>query len=66
MSVPNSKTVEIDNFKHYNEWVKTHKPIEKCSKFPQSSIGVVEKIVAVGDIHGDFDVLLGSLFVVSN
>ena len=62
MSVPNSKTVEIENYKHYNEWVKTHKTIEKCSKFPQSSIGIVEKIVAVGDIHGDFDVLLGSLF----
>jgi len=60
MLVPNSKTVEIPNyvdFKNYN-----HTEIKHCSKFPKSSINKVKRIIAIGDIHGDFDALLASLY----
>ena len=62
MVIPNSKTVVIPNFLPYNEYVKQHKEIKVCSKFPKCSINKVDRIIAVGDIHGDFDALLASLY----
>ncbi len=62
MNIPTSETVIIPNFIDYKEYKKQYQNTEKCLQKQEAYIKNVERIIAIGDIHGDYNALLASLY----
>ena len=60
--IPTSTTIHNDYYQSIESYIKKNQSSLQCEYSPPSTLTNIKRIIAIGDIHGDFNSLLSALY----